>query len=271
MNSNDLCQKMRVSEKQFRKICQHLKIAVSDESDRTYTPREIQRLQHFVETRRSAAAKKTSTSTKKTVPSKEPKSPQKTTPAEKTTVTVASPARAKPEKPKKTEAVPAKPKAAVSFPTTDSPTRNYASTESASVVLRACAYIIDALLTLILTPFILIPILGQILVGILLACYWLFRDAAGSSPGKLILGLQIANNSDDPNRVGPRLLRNLPLSIGPFLFCIPIIGFVIGVPVAIFMVLLEVGLLLITGKRLGDRLGDTSVKPVPEVRLVSEP
>ncbi|KAA0134729.1 hypothetical protein FYZ48_19695 [Gimesia chilikensis] len=272
MNSSDLCQRLRVSESQFRKICQHLKIAAADDIQRTFTPREIQRLQHFVETRRSATGKKNATKIKSGASTRDSTTPPKPTSSEKPRV-VAQTASTKPapaEKPVEATALPVR-TSTESESKTPEVVAGLPESETAPVLMRAIAYVIDALLTLILAPLVLIPILGQILIGLMLCCYWLFRDAAGASPGKLLLGLQVSNNSADPARVGPRILRNIPLCIGPFLFCIPIIGFVIGVPVAILVVLTEVIMLLVTGRRIGDLLGDTSIKTVPKVRLVSEP
>ncbi|QEG16753.1 RDD family protein [Gimesia maris] len=237
MNCNDLCQKLRVSEKQLWKICRHLKITVSNEIDRVFTPREIQRLEFFVEQKRSAARKNPSTT--------------RNQPA----VTEILSASSEPE------TVPAIPTPAVSLPVTD----------SASVGIRVCAYLIDCLATFALAPLVLIPILGLMFIGVLLSLYWLMRDVAGSSPGKIILGLQVLNNNDDPFWVGPRILRNLPLAIGPIFLCIPVIGILVGAPITILMILVEAAMLLITGKRIGDLLSGTSVIIIPKARWGSEP
>tara|TARA_R110002167_G_scaffold148524_1_gene341487 strand:+ start:12474 stop:13163 length:690 start_codon:yes stop_codon:yes gene_type:complete len=229
---------MRISEKQFSKICQHLGISVSTGIDREFTPREIDRLQHFVIRKRAESSQKKS-------------KPQTAMTTEVASIPVAPGA---PE--------PALPQANVVV--------KAPAVEAAGTGIRVVAYIIDCLLTMILAPLILVPILGQMLIGILLFFYWLLRDVGGASPGKLILGLQVVNDSGDPFRVGPRILRNALLSIGPLLFCIPVIGIFIGAPIAILMVLVEAGMLLITGNRIGDMLGGTSVKLVPKVRLAAE-
>tara|TARA_R110002111_G_scaffold258083_1_gene326858 strand:+ start:102321 stop:103124 length:804 start_codon:yes stop_codon:yes gene_type:complete len=267
---------MRVSEKQLSKICQHLGIAVSGEINRAFTPREIDRIQHFVDRKRAADKKSKST------PGQKALAPTVQAAPVKSTTVKSEPVKSEPVKP---ELAPSPPKvvarlpavktapvktATVKTPAVKIVAVDTAAMETASVGLRVCAYIIDCLVTFVLTPFIFIPILGQVMIGVFLFFYWLLRDVGGASPGKLILGMQVGNNTGDPFRVGPRIMRNILLSIGPMLFCIPIVGFLIGAPIALLIILLEVVMLLATGKRIGDRLGGTSVKTIPKVRLVSE-
>ncbi len=236
MDSNEICQSMRITENQFSRICRHLRISVSAEVERVFTPREVERIQFFVSQKRSAK-KKNKLATRQNAQLPEVSSTDSNS-----------------------EQVTPQESLAVSAPVV----------ESASVGLRACAYVIDCLFTLILGPFVIVPILGPMLIGVLLFLYWLLRDVGGASPGKLILGLQVKNNSGDPNRVGPRIIRNILFSIAPLLFCIPVVGLLIGAPIAILVVLLETVMLLVTGKRVGEILADTSVKIIPKVQTVTE-
>lgn len=265
MKTNELCQQLHVSEKQFLKICQRLGIAISEEQDRAFTPREVQRLQYFVNKKRAAAK------------NKETRKPAAATATiagtgRNTLITEVVASRSHSEQePDQTEPVTASPEtvpAATPAPTSTAVAAP--SAETASTGLRALAYIIDCLCTLILAPLVIVPVIGQILVGLLLVCYWLLRDVAGASPGKLILKMQVVNNSGDQSQVAPRILRNLPFAIAPLLFCIPFVGILMGVPVAIVMVLLEATMLLVTGNRVGDLLGGTSVKNVPQVSLAAD-
>ncbi len=134
-----------------------------------------------------------------------------------------------------------------------------ASGQVASVGARAGAYIIDALCTLLVGPLILVPVIGNFLIGLALLAYWLLRDVGGASIGKLLLGLEVRNADGTESTTGARLLRNITLVVGWALFALPLIGFLLGTPVILLMVLAEIIMLLATGNRLGDRLGKTIV------------
>ncbi|MCH9656092.1 MAG: RDD family protein [Planctomycetes bacterium] len=255
MNPNGLCRKLQISEQQLSKICLHLGMTIPDQGDGEFNPAEIDRLQTFVAKKRSAANQK-----KQVVRQKQAVVQQSTT-GNSVPVPAVEVARSN------SSPTPSHPQATVSFPEENSAgiVNSASATEEASTGRRACAYIIDCLATFLLVPFVFVPILGLIIIGVFLLAYWLLRDVAGSSPGKLLLGMRVVHNSGDEYSVGPRIMRNLPLSIGPLLLCIPIIGVFIGSPVAIIMVLTEVIMLLATGRRLGDRLADTSVNMVPKL------
>jgi len=125
--------------------------------------------------------------------------------------------------------------------------------------LRAAGYLIDVLPAILLGLFGIIPIVGPIIAGFLLAPYWLLRDVTGASIGKLILGLKVARKDGQPATVGARVLRNLTLAIGPGLLIIPILGYVLGPVTAFIAVSVETILLLSSGERLGDRMAGTTV------------
>jgi uncharacterized RDD family membrane protein YckC len=139
-----------------------------------------------------------------------------------------------------------------------------ASPASAVVVptekgLRVAGYLIDVIPAIFLGLVGLIPIVGPIMAGLLLTPYWLFRDAFGASPGKLLLGMRIVRVNGQPASAATRVLRNLPLIAGPLCLLIPVLGYFLVVPVAGTVVLIEGILVLTQGSRLGDRLAGTVV------------
>src|SRR6266849_5487997 len=89
---------------------------------------------------------------------------------------------------------------------------------AASKGQRAGAYIID--------------VIPPLIVGFSLAPYWLLRDITGASIGKLLLSLRVVAKDGQEASVGKRILRNLPLAIGPSLLIIPLLGYIIAPTVA---------------------------------------
>ena len=125
--------------------------------------------------------------------------------------------------------------------------------------LRIAGYLIDLLPALFVGLVGLIPIVGIILAGLVLAPYWLLRDVGGASLGKLVLGMRVTRKDGSPATIGARILRNLPLAVGPALLTIPFAGYVLGPSVATVTLLVEMLLLHVQGDRLGDRLAGTTV------------
>lgn len=125
--------------------------------------------------------------------------------------------------------------------------------------VRAAGYLIDVLPAVLLGLFGLIPLAGPIIAGLLLTPYWLLRDVVGASIGKLMLGERIESLDGSPAGVGARILRNLPLAVGPAFLILPIIGYFLGPLVSGVVVLVETILLLSSGERLGDRIAKTVV------------
>jgi len=107
--------------------------------------------------------------------------------------------------------------------------------------------------------FALIPIAGPVIAGLLLTPYWLLRDVFGVSLGKLALGMRIVRLNGQPASAAPRILRNVPLMVGPACLIIPVLGYILAPPVAGIAVLVEGVLVLTQGSRLGDRLAGTVV------------
>jgi len=130
--------------------------------------------------------------------------------------------------------------------------------------LRAAGYLLDLIPGGVLALLVgWIPVLGLILAGLLLTPYWLLRDVTGRSPGKLLLGLQVANIEGGPAPVGARILRNLPIAAGPMMMIIPVLGYVLAPIVSVPLMLTEMILTLSSGQRLGDRIAHTIVVRKP--------
>lgn len=130
----------------------------------------------------------------------------------------------------------------------------------ASVALRALGYLIDGLPTILLMPLILIPFLGQIMIGVLLCIYWLLRDIKGASLGKVALGCRVVSFCvENENDQRGRIIRNIPIAVMPLVFAVPVLGFVLAIVVGPVIVTSEIITLLITGRRLGDMLAGTTI------------
>ncbi len=124
---------------------------------------------------------------------------------------------------------------------------------------RAAGYLIDLLPAFLLVLFALIPFVGSVIAGLLLTPYWLFRDVAGASPGKLLLGTKIVGPGGQPTPTSARIIRNVPLAIGPFLLIIPLLGYVLAPVAGGIVILVETILIITQGERLGDKLAGTRV------------
>ncbi len=104
-----------------------------------------------------------------------------------------------------------------------------------------------------------IPFIGWMFYGLIHACYWLLRDINGASPGKSVMGSFVGSADGTPSTTQQRLLRNLPLAIPGILGMIPLIGIFFEGIVALVIFGTEAILLLVTGRRFGDRLAGTAV------------
>ena len=137
----------------------------------------------------------------------------------------------------------------------------FGDAERAGLGTRFLGYIIDILPTFLVMIIALIPILGQILAGLLLITYWLLRDIGGASLGKLALGYQVVQANGQPSSGAQRVVRNLPFIIAPLIIMIPIpfVSLVVGSAVGLTVMLTELVFLLATGNRSGDLLAGTRV------------
>ncbi len=127
------------------------------------------------------------------------------------------------------------------------------------VGLRAAGYLIDLLPSFLIGVFALIPVVGQFFAGILLGCYWLFRDVMGASLGKLLLGTEVVDLQGNRPQTSALITRNITIAAGAFLLTIPILGYIVGIIVATVAFWIEVIMLVTQGQRLGDKLAGTTV------------
>lgn len=125
--------------------------------------------------------------------------------------------------------------------------------------IRAAGYLIDVLPTFLIILVAWIPIIGFVLAGVFLTPYWLLRDITGASLGKLALGMKVTGKNGQPATVKMRILRNLPIAVGPACMMIPVLGYFIAGPVSGIIMLVEAVMLLSQGERLGDRFANTRV------------
>jgi len=137
--------------------------------------------------------------------------------------------------------------------------------------IRAAGYLIDVLPGIVIGLFGFIPIIGPMIAGFLLAPYWLLRDVTGASLGKLVLKTKVVRKDLQPASVGARVLRNLPLAIGPAFLIIPLLGYFLGPSITGVIVLIETIFVLTQGERVGDRIAGTTVEGGSCVLLTKKP
>ncbi len=130
---------------------------------------------------------------------------------------------------------------------------------AANVGVRFAGYLIDVIPAMLLGLVAIIPLIGIMVAGCLLAPYWLLRDIVGASLGKLALGLRVVQKDGQPASTKALILRNAPLALGPILMTIPLLGYLLGPPIAGIMILVEGISLMAQGERIGDRLAGTAV------------
>lgn len=135
-------------------------------------------------------------------------------------------------------------------------------TPPASINMRAAGYVIDVIPSVLMAVAVgWIPIFGAMIAGVLLGTYWLFKDVAGASLGKLILGTRVTKSDGTRAGIARRLARNMPLAFGPSLFLIPIVGYGVAPVVSFVLFVTEIFVVAFTGQRIGDRLAGTTVMP----------
>jgi uncharacterized RDD family membrane protein YckC len=130
----------------------------------------------------------------------------------------------------------------------------------ADLVKRFIAALIDNVLVALVGA---IPIVG----GIVGAAYILLKDGLDfefmdkRSLGKKLMKLRPVRLDGGSMDITTSIQRNWPLAIGSVLAIIPILGWLIAVPVALVIGIIELVLVLTDpeGRRLGDKLAGTKV------------
>ncbi len=130
---------------------------------------------------------------------------------------------------------------------------------------RILAYLIDLLPCLVLSVLHFLPILGWMMFGLLTGCYWLLRDVNGASLGKSFTGSIVLSTDGSPSTTSQRIIRNVPIALAVFLEMIPFAGILFWFIGLLIVLPIELLLLLIGGRRLGDLIAGTNVFHKPPV------
>ncbi len=153
-------------------------------------------------------------------------------------------------------------------PTTPSPYRSAPVAivpERENLGRRILAYLIDLLPCLILSVLHFVPILGWMMFGLITGCYWLLRDINGASLGKSFTGSIVLSAGGSPSTTSQRIIRNIPIALAVFLELIPLAGILFWFIGLLIVLPIELILLLVGGRRLGDVLAGTNVFHKPEI------
>jgi uncharacterized RDD family membrane protein YckC len=143
-----------------------------------------------------------------------------------------------------------------SVETTPSP----ATTAKADLTKRFIAALIDNVLASLVSA---IPVVG----GIVGAAYILVKDGLDfefmdkRSLGKKLMKLRPVRLDGQPMDLNTSIRRNWPLAIGSILSIIPLLGWIIAIPVSLVIGIIELVLVLTDaeGRRMGDKLAGTKV------------
>jgi uncharacterized RDD family membrane protein YckC len=143
-----------------------------------------------------------------------------------------------------------------SVETTPSPT----TTAKADLTKRFIAALIDNVLASLVSA---IPVVG----GIVGAAYILVKDGLDfefmdkRSLGKKLMKLRPVRLDGQPMDLNTSIRRNWPLAIGSILSIIPLLGWIIAIPVSLVIGIIELVLVLTDaeGRRMGDKLAGTKV------------
>jgi uncharacterized RDD family membrane protein YckC len=134
------------------------------------------------------------------------------------------------------------------------------TTAKADLAKRFIAALIDNVLAALVSA---IPVVG----GIVGAAYILLKDGLDfefmdkRSIGKKLMKLRPVRLDGAPMDINTSLMRNWPLAIGSILSIIPLLGWIIAVPVSLVIGIIELVLVFTDpeGRRLGDKLAGTKV------------
>jgi uncharacterized RDD family membrane protein YckC len=145
-------------------------------------------------------------------------------------------------------------------PTNQAPVSSPQATTKADLSKRLIAALIDNVLASLVG---FIPVVG----GIVGAAYILLKDGLEfefmdkRSIGKKLMKLRPVRLDGGSMDITTSLQRNWPLAIGSILSIIPVLGWIIAVPVALVIGIIELVLVLTDpeGRRLGDKLAGTKV------------
>jgi|SRR5215475_3617718 len=124
---------------------------------------------------------------------------------------------------------------------------------------RFGGFLIDIAITLLIAFLLIIPVIGQEIVGILWIAYFLFRDINGASPGKMALGNTVISKTGGPATSMQKIGRNFLLVLPDLALLIPGLGYFASPLVFLLILGIEGITLLTTNERLSDKLANTMV------------
>ena len=132
----------------------------------------------------------------------------------------------------------------------------YESPAAAPRGARLIAALIDFVIGAVLVAIGLVPGVN-ILASLIDTAFWLLRDINGASPGKAIMGLEVKTQGGRTPTKFALMLRNLPFA--PLIIqIIPVIGNII-LPIVGLIAFIELILILVSDRRIGDYLAGTKV------------
>ncbi len=152
-----------------------------------------------------------------------------------------------------------------------------AAPAKADIGKRFIAALIDGIPAIIIAFVLgLIPFIGPIVGGLVVAAWWLFRDgldvdfADHRSLGKKVMKLRPVTADGRSIDLATSAKRNLPLAIyavGYLLWVVPVLGHLASIPIFLLgsLVILIEGVLVLTdpaGRRMGDKFAGTTVVEV---------
>lgn len=124
---------------------------------------------------------------------------------------------------------------------------------------RLLGVVIDWLPTLLIGVIAWIPVVGQLVGGLLLTAYWLLRDIKGASLGKQVLKLRVVMKDGSAPTSQALILRNITIAAQGIALMVPLLGLLLGAVVGFVMLVVEIVFLATRGERLGDSLAGTKV------------
>lgn len=125
--------------------------------------------------------------------------------------------------------------------------------------MRFVGALIDAAPTLLLSVIGWVPIVGQIIAGIVAGGWWLLRDIKGASLGKTLLKERVVMKDGSEAPQNALIKRNITMAAPSLCLIIPILGLFLCPVVALVCLGLEIFFLATKGERFGDQIAGTKV------------
>ncbi len=124
---------------------------------------------------------------------------------------------------------------------------------------RVIALVIDVVPAIVASVIIGFIPGGVFLSPVVMAAYWLARDITGQSPGKMVMKLKVVSKDGSESTNQQRLKRNAALAAPNVIAIVPLLGWLLAIPVSIGVLVLELFFLFTKGERFGDNFAGTKV------------